>query len=91
MKWLFKQFYRIQLASIVLNLLTLAFSVIAASNVIMGWLEIKTTRVVLILIIPIGLLLIWAIGWFLDVKIEAQRRQEEQLIERSIIWRKAKD
>lgn len=85
-EFFFAQKYRFDLGQSFLVVVNFTLLIIAASDKLQIILGIPRLRSLLILIVPIGFILVWVFGYFMDKVVRAAQMAERQAIKRSEVW-----
>jgi len=85
-EFFFAQKYRFDLGQSFLVVVNFTLLIITASDKLQIILGIPRLRSLLILIVPIGFLLVWMFGYFMDKVVRAAQMAERQAIKRSEVW-----
>ncbi|MBI4427955.1 MAG: hypothetical protein HY562_02435 [Ignavibacteriales bacterium] len=84
-EFFFAQKYRFDLGQSFLVVVNFTLLIITASDKLQIFLGMRL-RSLIILIVPIGFLLVWCFGYFMDKVVRAAQMAERQAIKRSEVW-----
>ena len=84
-EFFFAQKYRFDLGQSFLVVVNFTLLIITASDKLQIFLGMRL-RSLLILIVPIGFILVWVFGFFMDKVVRAAQMAERQAIKRSEVW-----
>jgi hypothetical protein len=85
-EFFFAQKYRFDLGQSFLVIVNFTLLIITASDKLQIILGIPRLRSLLILIVPLGFILVWLFGYFMDKIVRAGQMAERQALKRSEIW-----
>lgn len=85
-EFFFAQKYRFDLGQSFLVVVNFTLLIITASDKLQIILGIPRLRSLLILVVPVGFLLVWVFGYFMDKVVRAAQMAERQAIKRSEVW-----
>ena len=82
----FAQKYRFDLGQSFLVVINFTLLIITASDKLQIFFGIPRLRTVLIVIVPLGFIVVWLFGYFMDKIVRAGQMAERQSIKRSELW-----
>lgn len=84
----FAQKYRFDLGQSYLVVVNFTLLIITASDKLQKFFGIQTLSSLLIVIVPLGFIGVWFLGYFMDKIVRAPQMAERQTLKRSEIWTK---
>lgn len=87
----FAQKYRFDLGMQFMAFINFALLIVASSDKLKIWTGIDDTRTLILLAVPGAFVLVWLLGFILDVLVKYQYMQETVAVKRSPLWNKVFD